>query len=205
MHPSLGSNIWCSRNPRRRCLPMFTKMRSNQFINHGYPGQIRSGRPAYYPTNHQSIPRNQPYAFQGQIQGYDWYPYQQQIPYAQQPYSSFSSNGPTGIPNQQMTYTSGQNPHKDAQFLFQNPLQPQEVYGQNPYMAQVNGYPIMNPYPKQNGLLKQPGGIQSIMNSFKSQDGTVDVNKMVNTAGQMVNAVSQVSSLVKGLGGIFKV
>ena len=51
---------------------------------------------------------------------------------------------------------------------------------------------------------KQPGGIQSIMNSFKSQDGTVDVNKMVNTAGQMVNAVTQVSSLVKGLGGIFK-
>jgi hypothetical protein len=42
------------------------------------------------------------------------------------------------------------------------------------------------------------------MNSFKSQDGTVDVNKMVNTAGQMVNAVTQVSSIVKGIGGIFK-
>ena len=68
----------------------------------------------------------------------------------------------------------------------------------------MNGYPMMNPYPKQNGNIKQPGGVQSILNSFKSQDGTVDVNKMVNTAGQMMNAVSQVSSIVKGFGGMFK-
>jgi len=43
------------------------------------------------------------------------------------------------------------------------------------------------------------------MNSFKTQDGTFDVNKMVDTAGQMMNAVTQVSSMVKGLGGMFKV
>jgi len=30
------------------------------------------------------------------------------------------------------------------------------------------------------------------------------LNKMVDTAGQMVNAVSQVSSVVKGFGGMFK-
>lgn len=203
MHPSLALNIWCRRNPRRRCLPMFTKMRPNSFMNHGYPGQIRAGRPAYYPINHQSIPRNQPYSYQGPIQSHDWMPYPQQVPYFQQ--SAYHSNVPNGIINQQMPYPSGQNTNKDAQFLFQNPLQPQEVHSHNPYMGQVNGYPLMNPYPINNGFLKQPGGIQSIMNSFKSQDGTVDVNKMVNTAGQMVNAVSQVSSLVKGLGGIFKV
>jgi hypothetical protein len=62
----------------------------------------------------------------------------------------------------------------------------------------------MNPYPKQNAIPKNPGGMQSFMNSFKSQDGSVDFNKMMNTAGQMMNAVSQVSSLVKGFGGIFK-
>jgi hypothetical protein len=73
-----------------------------------------------------------------------------------------------------------------------------------PYMP-MNGYPTMNPYPKQNVLPKQPGGVQSIMNSFKSQDGSVDFNKMMNTAGQMMNAVNQVSSLVKGFGGFFKV
>lgn len=182
---------------------MFTKMRPNSFMNHGYPGQIRAGRPAYYPINHQSIPRNQPHSYQGPIQSHDWMPYPQQVPYFQQ--SAYHSNVPNVIINQQMPYPSGQNTNKDAQFLFQNPLQPQEVHSHNPYMGQVNGYPLMNPYPINNGFLKQPGGIQSIMNSFKSQDGTVDVNKMVNTAGQMVNAVSQVSSLVKGLGGIFKV
>jgi hypothetical protein len=54
-------------------------------------------------------------------------------------------------------------------------------------------------------LPKQPGGMNSLMNSFKSQDGSVDFNKMMNTAGQMMNAVTQVTSLVKGLGGMFKV
>ena len=62
----------------------------------------------------------------------------------------------------------------------------------------------MNPYPKQSFLPKQPSGVQSIMNSFKSQDGSLDLNKMMDTAGSMVNAVSQVSSMVKGLGGIIK-
>ncbi len=94
---------------------------------------------------------------------------------------------------------------KDSQFLFQNPLQPQdEMVHQKPYMP-MNGYPMMNPYPKQNAMPKQPGGMQSLVNSFKSQDGSVDFNKMVNTAGQMMNAVNQVSSLVKGFGGMFKV
>ena len=74
-----------------------------------------------------------------------------------------------------------------------------------PTIQPMNGYPVMNPYPKQNAMPKQPGGMQSFINSFKSQDGSVDFNKMVNTAGQMMNAVTQVSSLVKGLGGIFKV
>jgi hypothetical protein len=63
----------------------------------------------------------------------------------------------------------------------------------------------MNPYPKQSFIPKQPSGVQSIMNSFKTQDGTFDFNKVMDTAGNMINAVSQVSSMVKGLGGIIKV
>jgi len=62
----------------------------------------------------------------------------------------------------------------------------------------------MNPYPKQSFIPKQPSGVQSIMNSFKAQDGSLDLNKMVDTAGQMMSAVTQVSSMVKGIGGIFK-
>lgn len=167
----------------------------------------RSIHPAYFQGGH----RNQPYQNQ-QGHSMEWYPYQQPNPYYQGAYQQSYSQSyspydvpfqPAGMP-QQTHNTSGQYPPKDAQFLFQNPLQPKEEMWPNQYSQQMNGYPVMNPYPKPNGMLKQPGGIQSLMNSFKSQDGTVDVNKMVNTAGQMVNAVTQVSSLVKGLGGIFK-
>lgn len=183
---------------------MFAKLRPNHFINHGYSGQINNRITAYYPMNFQPIHRNQPYPYQTQVQNYNWHPYQQQNPYFQQSYSPLNA-GTHGNIQQAVPYSSGHFPHKDAQFLFQNPLQPQEVQIPNQYsQQQMNGYPIMNPYPKQNGMLKQPGGLQTFINSFKSQDGTVDVNKMVNTAGQMVNAVSQVQSLVKGLGGVFK-
>ncbi|MEH7010411.1 YppG family protein [Neobacillus niacini] len=186
---------------------MYGRNRSNYYLNYGYSGQMNYRSPGYYPSNFQPVPRNQPYHYQA-AQSMEWYPYQQPNPYFQQsyqpPYPPYESTYQTsGIP-QQMPNTTGHYPPKDAQFLFQNPLQPKEEKIPNQYMPQMNGYTGMNPYPKPNGMLKQPGGIQTLMNSFKSQDGTVDVNKMVNTAGQMVNAVTQVSSLVKGLGGIFK-
>ena len=91
--------------------------------------------------------------------------------------------------------------------IFQNPLQPldqpQPYYYPNPVNNVANIYP--NQYPKNAFNVKQPSGISSVMNSFKAQDGSVDINKMINTAGQMMNAVSQVSSMVKGLGGVLKV
>ncbi|WP_262380822.1 YppG family protein [Bacillus infantis] len=92
-----------------------------------------------------------------------------------------------------------------SQGLFQNPLQQEEAYQQPQSQQPSNPYPFMNPYPKQSFMAKQPSGVQSIMNSFKGQDGSLDFNKMMNTAGQMMSAVNQVSSMVKGLGGIFKV
>lgn len=96
-------------------------------------------------------------------------------------------------------------PNSFAQNIFQNPLEP-ETSQFNPKAAQpLSQNPYMNPYPKQSILPKQPSGVQSIMNSFKSQDGSLDINKMMDTAGSMVNAVTQVSSMVKGLGGIIKV
>jgi YppG-like protein len=89
--------------------------------------------------------------------------------------------------------------------IFQNPLDmPQENSYQNQqYNMQQNTY--MNPYPKQSFLQKKPSGVQSIMNSFKGQDGSLDFNKMMDTAGSMMNAFSQVSNMVKGVGGMFKV
>lgn len=102
-----------------------------------------------------------------------------------------------------VNYTNKSQP-KLAEAVFQNPLQQPEMsfIPQQPYGM---GQSYMNPYPKQSTIPRPPSGVKSIMNSFKTQEGNFDVNKMVNTAGQMMNAVSQVSSMVKGLGGIFKV
>jgi YppG-like protein len=91
------------------------------------------------------------------------------------------------------------------QHVFQNPLNPSEQNGMNPQQKmRPNEVPYMNPYPKGSSLTKQPSGMKTMLNSFKGQDGSLDINKMVDTAGQMVNAVSQVTSVVKGFGGMFK-
>lgn len=108
-----------------------------------------------------------------------------------------------GFPMGQQGMQMGQS--NFPQSVFQNPLDPetgkQHSNSQHPYYSNT----MMNPYPKQSFIPKQPSGVQSLLNSFKGQDGSVDINKMMNTAGQMMNAVNQVSSLVKGLGGIIKV
>jgi hypothetical protein len=181
---------------------MFGNKQPNYYLNDGYTGQMVHGVPIDSHWNHLSTYRNQPYPYQTQPQNFEWNSYQQQGPYYPQQYQPYGQNYQAGFGPQNMTYPNQQPyPQKDSQFLFQNPLQPQEDITQKQYMP-MNGYPMMNPYPKQNVLPKQQG---SFMNSFKSQDGSVDFNKMMNTAGQMMNAVNQVSSLVKGFGGIFKV
>jgi hypothetical protein len=42
------------------------------------------------------------------------------------------------------------------------------------------------------------------MAQFKNSDGTYDINKMMNTMGQMVNTVNQVNGMLKGLISTFK-
>ncbi|RUQ29396.1 hypothetical protein ELQ35_10290 [Peribacillus cavernae] len=83
---------------------------------------------------------------------------------------------------------------------FENPLQPMQK-GQPPQPQH-----FANPYPKQQFMQKQqPSGFHSVLNQFKTQDGSFDINKMMSTAGQMVNTVNQVSAIVKGFGGMIKV
>ncbi|WML25819.1 YppG family protein [Neobacillus sp. OS1-33] len=187
---------------------MFGKKRPTNYFNNGYPGQMVHQGPVGQYRNQHPYNSNQPVHYQGPPQNYDWTAYQQpnqQIPYYPPMYQPYGQNYQPGYVSQNTQYTSQPFTQKDSQFLFQNPLQPQDEIVQKPQYMPMNGYPVMNPYPKQSAIPKQPGGVQTFMNSFKSQDGSVDINKMVNTAGQMMNAVSQVSSLVKGFGGIFKV
>lgn len=108
-----------------------------------------------------------------------------------------------GYPMQQTSMQMGTG--HVSQSIFQNPLEPEKNQNASTSLHPYYSNSLMNPYPKQSFIPKQPSGVQSVLNSFKGQDGSLDVNKMVNTAGQMINAVSQVSSLVKGLGGIIKV
>lgn len=164
---------------------------SNKFINseirqHPYPVmQGMNGQQnwdpymnLYFTQNNQPIQGINPYLFQQENQGY----------HQQQPMFQPSTNTPY------------------SQTIFQNPLHPpEESYAQKQQFIQPNSYPYMNPYPKGSFITKPPSGMKTVLNSFKSQDGSLDINKMVDTAGQMINAVSQVSSVVKGFGGMFKV
>lgn len=121
------------------------------------------------------------------------------------PYQSYFAQTPQGFhPQQQPKYSTS--PTSYSQKVFQNPLfSPDENPQQHLQSTFQNQQPYFHPYPKASFLAKQPSGVKTVLNSFKSQDGTLDINKMVDTAGQMMNAVNQVSSVVKGIGGIFKV
>ncbi|WP_144461100.1 YppG family protein [Siminovitchia fortis] len=84
--------------------------------------------------------------------------------------------------------------------LFHNPLQADEEHLHSQYQG---GYSHPYHIPK----LPQPpqtGHFNSFLNSFKSQSGSLDLNKMMDTAGQMMNALTQVSNMAKGLGSLFK-
>ncbi|WP_421379149.1 YppG family protein [Bacillus salacetis] len=147
-----------------------------------------NGMQAGYPGSIPVSPYGNPHQFQ-QMQ------YSAPLPYG---YGN-------GYPNQQGNYGVYSQPSSFSNQYFQNPLQPEETsYYQQGNFNEYQG--LTNPYPKGSFMVKpQSSGMGTIMNSFKSQDGSLDFNKMVNTAGQMMSAVNQVSSMVKGLGGIFKV
>ncbi|WP_158322345.1 YppG family protein [Lederbergia ruris] len=142
-------------------------------------GQQRFYRNAY-PYINPYPPNQYPTNYQPGIQ------YGMNIPYA----APYPSQPPMGfLPQKQ---------HKNSAFLFQNPLQSEEDY-------QYNNQPI--PYTKKHAQLqpaKPATPFNSIFQSFKSQDGSYDFNKMVSTAGQLFNAINQVSGMAKGIGGMFK-
>ncbi|MGG0239057.1 YppG family protein [Bacillus rhizoplanae] len=61
-------------------------------------------------------------------------------------------------------------------------------------------YPMMN---KQNYAKQQPSQFSSLISQFKTADGNYDINKMMGTAGQMMNAMNQITGIVKQVGGFF--
>ncbi|WP_053073699.1 YppG family protein [Bacillus sp. LL01] len=72
-------------------------------------------------------------------------------------------------------------------------------------MPNPMGMPFMNPYPTQTQSAKpQTSQVNSFMNQFKGQDGNVDMKKMMDTAGQMMNTVNQLNNMFKGITATFK-
>ncbi|WP_113629808.1 YppG family protein [Bacillus amyloliquefaciens] len=126
-------------------------------------------------------------------------PYPQQIQPLQQPY-------PQQIqPLQQPPY------HQQGQYPQQ--FYPNQEYGhmQQPFApsppqaAMPGGQPgFVNPYPVPRPNQQQSSQFSGILSQFKKTNGQFDFNKMIDTTGQMVSAVNQVGSLVKGFTSIFK-
>ncbi|WP_170007434.1 YppG family protein [Bacillus fonticola] len=142
-----------------------------------------SAQPVFQPmpANAMQGQWNQQYPMQQQAQWNQQYPMQQQAHYQTTPYA----------PNEG---------------LYQNPLSSKKsTHNQPPPQQQPS--PYLHPYPPYNQpqQANKGGGKGGLMSSFKNQEGTVDFNKMMDTAGQMMNAMNQVSGMVKGLGGMFKV
>jgi len=123
----------------------------------------------------------------------------QQMPYPMynDGYNSFGAFD-QGMHQGQPYYSQPNQPMPQAYSPFANPLQMKKA-------QQQTSVPYPNPYPKQSFMQKaQPSGFQSVLNQFKTQDGSFDVTKMMNTAGQVVGTVGQVQNMFKGLGGLFK-
>ncbi|GGE56665.1 hypothetical protein GCM10007140_03730 [Priestia taiwanensis] len=62
-------------------------------------------------------------------------------------------------------------------------------------------YPVQ---PNQNGK-KEPSQFQNMLAQFKASDGNYDINKMMNTAGTVMNTMNQLSGMVKQVGAFFSV
>jgi hypothetical protein len=167
------------------------------YPNYGYP----QAQPNYWEGYPQDMTYyqqpTQPYPFQ--MAGESMYQKQGEIqphfyhagPYPDQPMTIGA------FPSAMMQPFQTQQPSQHSFNPFENPLQPQ--------VKRPPQQSFANPYPKQQFMQKaQPSGFQSVLNQFKTQDGSMDVNKMLNTAGQMVNTVSQMTSVFKGVGSLFK-
>lgn len=141
------------------------------------------------------------------------YPYQMAGDHVMQPLNGQNLYYPHSFQEQPMTIGSnlgGPLPQPFQPSYFSSPPTMQQPFNpfDNPLQPQVKRPPqqqFVNPYPKQQFMQKpQPSGFQSVLNQFKTQDGSVDITKMMNTAGQMVNTVSQMTNVMKGVGGLFK-
>jgi hypothetical protein len=113
-----------------------------------------------------------------------------------------------GFPFQGVPFQNGAMPQNGVNGVMQpNGMNGMGMFqgGMPPQMNALPQSPFMNPYPTQTQTNKaQSSQVQTFMNQFKGQDGNVDMKKMMDTAGQMMNTVNQLNGMVKGIAATFK-
>ncbi len=130
--------------------------------------------------------------------------YFQSFPYYDQQLTGYqNSQNLNSMYSQQMAhpYYQGYNQH------FQTPFQQSYFGGHEGHVnSGFMNNPYPTPYPKPMPYFKQqqPSGLQNVLSQFKKSDGQLDFNKMMDTAGQMMNAVNQMGGLFKGVTSMFK-
>lgn len=125
------------------------------------------------PYHYQGNPYYQPNEFQHQMHQY----YGPQYPYIQQ------------------------NPFKINE-QYQHQVHQQTFYPPNRPQTELGGMGPAFPYPTKKKMKKEHTN-PTIMSQFKASDGNYDINKMLNTAGTMVNTMNQITGMVKQVGGFF--
>lgn len=128
------------------------------------------------------------------------------------PFNMMNNMNQNGYPQQMPMGGMGQNGFPQSMpfnGLGQNgypPGIPQQGGGQaGNFIPNQMSMPFMNPYPTQGQSAKpQTSQVNSFMNQFKGQDGNVDMKKMMDTAGQMMNTVNQLNNMFKGIAATFK-
>lgn len=106
---------------------------------------------------------------------------------------------------QQMHHHSAyQYPYMQQENPFQVQQQPLAFYPPNrPQSQPLGGMGPTYPYPTQKQAKAKKSVQPNIMSQFKASDGNYDINKMLNTAGTMVNTMNQITGMVKQVGGFF--
>ncbi|AST91606.1 MULTISPECIES: YppG family protein [Sutcliffiella] len=133
----------------------------------------------------------------------DWNQYVPNNPQMFTPFNPQSSGG-WGMFNQMsFPFQSQGQQYTDSPFAGPYSMQSGQVDQQN---WGANSFGFMNPYPiqTQQQFQQQQKQFSTFLNQFKGQDGSLDMKKMMDTAGQMMNTVNQLNGLIKGITSTFK-
>src|SRR5699024_3694429 len=105
-------------------------------------------------------------------------------------------------PNQQPPYYPYQAPFQSNGFPPQPNMHHQSY--PSPYQQMPFHQGKWQPPHQSMGAGQQKSLTKGIMGYFQNDEGQLDFDKVLNTAGQVGNTYQQVSPLVKGIGSFFK-